>query len=137
MSTVSRVKCMICGGSSFTEDNPAVHYMGYTDHLGCFAKDFITKFCAKHKHIRPDYLGRIEDKASLALLNASWSALISYTQDDETVYAIQARNTKKQLEERLQHIINDHSDMDVAGIFRKGNKTEFNIVRTVHIVEPK
>lgn len=137
-STVEVVTCMVCGKGGFTEDNPPVKYKGYTDHLKCFQKDFIKKFCKKHNLIKTETLEQVQNITRLPKLNAAWAALLvvdSHKNGKESVILYSDYKTK--LESALADAFEKYTQVDVLGIFRKGQQITYKTVMTIHIVEEK
>jgi hypothetical protein len=135
-STVEMVSCMVCGKGGFDAVNPAVKYKGYTDHLNCFAKDFIKSFCKKNKnYVEPFDFKGLDDLMTLPKLNAAWASLSKIPNEEEHVPVISHAVSKSKLEAQLQDLIAEHPDIEVVSIFRKGMNTAFETRRTIHIVE--
>jgi len=140
LSTIEPVTCMVCKKGGFTDTNPPVKYLGYTDHLECFAKDFVKKFIKKNPDIPETTLLSI-DPWSLASINGLWAAIIKWENEEESpeqgIYhaGIVEAKSKKQLEESLQACLIKNSGLQILGIYSKGVKMPYETRVSVHIVE--
>jgi hypothetical protein len=120
---------MVCGGKEFTEDDPAIVYKGYTDHLSCFAKEFISNFSGEDSELSAA-LNSVTDLTTLARLNSAWAAIgISDTLDSVICWA----PSKKQLEAEITALILNRPAFKDVRVFNKGADVASEIQRTIVI----
>ena len=140
LSTIEPVKCMVCKKGDFTKENPPIKYLGYTDHLLCFKKDFIKKFIKKYPDVAEATMEAISPW-ELASINGLWAALVTWVpkqgapEEPETAACILSAKSKKQLEEALEEKMAVPQDLLIMGIFSKGVKMPYATRISIHIVE--
>ena len=119
---------------ALSTENPPVRYLGYTDHLLCFAKDFVKKFIRKYPDI-PETTMQSIDPWTLAEVNGLWAAVVTWDSDESPHAGVVSAKSKKQLEEALQECMVKNSGLEILGIFSKGVKMPYETRVSIHIVE--